>query len=78
MKRISFPAGCITANNLRALARAMDRLNAWHVSAGGQLPDQPCLKSVVVYKDDIEAHVTVGRLVTFKLKLLHDGSWELL
>jgi hypothetical protein len=78
VKSISFPAGCITANNLRALARAMDRLNAWHTSAGGQMPDVPCLKSVVVYADTIEAHVTVGQLVTFKLKLLHDGSWELL
>ncbi len=45
MKEI-IPVGKITTCALYSLASALKRLQAWHVSLGGQSQDEPCLREI--------------------------------
>jgi hypothetical protein len=68
------PEGCIKAEDLHSLARALHKLQAWHHSHGGVRADSPCLRSILVDESEsIVATVQSGDL-TIKM-VLKDGDW---
>lgn len=74
---LGLPHGCIGPGALRGLADALDRLTAWHASAGGGRADRPCLRRLESNGDHITAHVSTGPDVGGSWTVLEfvDGSW---
>jgi hypothetical protein len=68
------PIDCITATALHSLARALERLAAFHRERGGAAPDAPCLTHVMVEDRGVIARVRSGDR-TYKL-LLVKNDWE--
>ena len=64
------PHGCISADDLHALANTLERLYKWHRSLSGRERDRPCLRRIGSDGDSILAHVSIGPEI--------GGYWETL
>lgn len=64
----TIPHGCIHADALIALARAVIKLDAWHGQRGGSIADRPCLRRLESSNGVVTAHISSGPAV--------GGSWE--
>lgn len=71
--------GCVTTGALRALAEAIDRLEAWHISRGGSMSDHPCLRRIEASGYDVMAHVSTGPPVggTWIVFALGPNGWRI-
>lgn len=76
---LNLPFGCINSGSLRALADAIDRLDAWHRSRGGRSADRPCLRRIESNGEHIQAHVSTGPAVggEWLTLMLDPDGWTL-
>jgi hypothetical protein len=68
------PTKCITSQTLHSLARALDRMAAFHREHGGAAPETPCLTEVRVEADRVYARVESGKH-RYRLVLV-SNDWE--
>jgi hypothetical protein len=68
------PKGCVKPDDLHSLARALNRLKAFHSKHGGASKDDPCLRLIQGSRNGrITALVESGGMM---LKMaLKDGEW---
>jgi hypothetical protein len=71
------PVGCVQVEDLLSLARAMNKVQAWHKRHGGQKDDDPCLRLIQGARTGrITALVQSGSMM---IKMaLKDGEWMIL
>lgn len=75
----SLPIGCIASSHLRALADALEALESWHQSQGGDRGDTPCLRRLESNGGSVVAHISVGPPIGghWERLELKDHSWIL-
>jgi len=69
------PLGCIEAENLYTLARALKRLQAWHIDHGGQSKEKPCLRLIERSEKDNETRAIIFSANQHWKLVLRKGEW---